>query len=205
MVKINKNQEKILNLFRNNIFLKTSIRELTKKLQSKSYQRIYESVKEFKKENIIKIEKAGQTSLVSLNLSKKTILYLSFLDEEESMSKHIPNYNQLTEIKEITDFLIIITGSYAKDTYNKKSDLDLVIILPDDKDPVKVHDLIENLTMLYTPKIHLYVFKKKDFISMLIDKQENYGKEIFKNHLILKNSQIYYELLKEAINNGFKY
>ena len=39
---------------------------------------------------------------------------------------------------------------------------------------------------------------------MLIEKKESYGKEIFKNHIIIKNAQIYYELINEAIEHGFK-
>ncbi|MCX6748415.1 MAG: hypothetical protein NT076_02320 [Candidatus Pacearchaeota archaeon] len=39
---------------------------------------------------------------------------------------------------------------------------------------------------------------------MLLDKEENYGKEIFKNRLIFRNSNRYYYDLKEAIKNGFR-
>lgn len=82
--------------------------------------------------------------------------------------------------------------------------MDLVIIVPDKEDIVSLQKLIENKTMLLIPKIHLYVFRKKDFIEMLTAKEENYGKEIVKNRIILKNAQIFYELLKEAAENGYK-
>ena len=39
---------------------------------------------------------------------------------------------------------------------------------------------------------------------MLLDTKENYGKEIFKNRLLFRNSRRYYELIKEAIKNGFR-
>ena len=39
---------------------------------------------------------------------------------------------------------------------------------------------------------------------VLLDKEENYGKEIFKNKLLFRNSERYYELIKEAIENGFR-
>ena len=39
---------------------------------------------------------------------------------------------------------------------------------------------------------------------MLKEKSENYGKEIVKNKIILKNARIFYELIKEAIENGYK-
>jgi hypothetical protein len=58
--------------------------------------------------------------------------------------------------------------------------------------------------MLFVPEMHIYVFTKKDFIDMLVDKKENYGKEIFRNNILIKNPQLYYELIFEAIDNGFK-
>ena len=106
-------------------------------------------------------------------------------------------------MKELSRYLVIITGSYAKKEATKNSDLDVVVVV-DNENPLGIQKLLDNLMFLFHPKVHLYVFKAKDFIEMLLSKEENYGKEIFRNHLILKNAYIYYEILKEAIENGFK-
>ena len=82
--------------------------------------------------------------------------------------------------------------------------MDLVVIVPDKENLVAVQKLVENKTMLFVPSVHLYVFRKKDFIEMLNSKEENYGKEIVKNRIMLKNAQIFYELIKEAVENGYK-
>ncbi len=82
--------------------------------------------------------------------------------------------------------------------------MDLVVIVPDKENIVSLQKLIENRTMLLIPNIHLYVFRKKDFIEMLTTKEENYGKEIVKKNIILKNAHIFYELVKEAVENGYK-
>lgn len=201
-MEITKNELKIMDLFRNDIFLKTSIRELTKKLKSKSYQRIHEAVAELVKKNILSSQKIGSTNLISLNLSREAILLASFLDEKEG--NKMTNCQKILAIKEITDYLILVTGSYAKGKQTKTSDMDLVIIIPDKEDVVSVQKLVENKTMLFVPPIHLYVFRKKDFIEMLKDKSGNYGKEIVKNRVMLKNAQIFYELVSEAIDNGYK-
>ncbi|MFH1365374.1 MAG: nucleotidyltransferase domain-containing protein [archaeon] len=199
---LTKNELNILNLFRKDIFFKASIREIMKRIDSKSYQRVYEAIASLEKNHILSSEKIGNTNQICLKMSRNTLLNLSFLDEQEN--ENIPNAQKIIAFKEITDYLIIASGSYAKGHANKKSDLDLVIIIPDKEDVVHIQKLVENLTMLFVPEVHLYVFKKKDFIEMLTEKKENYGKEIFKNHVILKNAQIYYELLTEAIENGFK-
>ncbi|MEK6811180.1 MAG: nucleotidyltransferase domain-containing protein [Nanoarchaeota archaeon] len=199
---ITKNELKILNMFRKNLFLKTSIRDIMKKINSKSYQRVYEAVGSLNVRNVLNLEKIGNTNLISLNMSRETFVILAFLDEQEG--NKIPNYSKIIEIKEISDYLILVTGSYAKGNATKKSDLDLVIIVPDKENVVNIQKLVENMTMLFVPEIHLYVFTKKDFVEMLKDKKVSYGKEIAKNNIILKNAQMYYELLKEAIENGYK-
>ena len=172
------------------------------KIGSKSYQRVYEAVNDLVKKNILALEKIGNTNLISLNLSRESILLLSFLDEKEG--NKAPNYSKILDIKEISDYLILITGSYASGSFNKKSDMDLVIIVPDKEDVVFIQKLVDNKTMLFVPPIHLYIFRKKDFVEMLTDKKENYGKEIVKNKIILKNGQMFYELVKEAIDNEYK-
>jgi len=200
---LTKNQTEILNLFRRNIFLKISILQLAKKLK-KSYQRMYESVKKLEKRKILKIEKLGNTNLISLILSRESILYLSLIDEQEAINSNLPNFNKLMEIKEISQYLILVAGSYAKAKQTKSSDLDLIIVIPNTEKAIEIQRLIENLTLTFHPKVHLFVFNNKDVLEMLLEKKENYGKEIFKSHIILKNAYVYYEILKEAVENGFQ-
>lgn len=201
-MEITKNQLKIIELFRKQLFLKASIRGIMKKIKSKSYQRVYEAVEKLNKKNILVSEKIGNTRLISLSLSRESILTLSFLDEKQGIK--IPNYSEILNIKEISDYLILVTGSYASEKFNKKSDMDLVVIVPDKEDIVSLQKLIENKTMLLIPNIHLYVFRKKDVIEMLTTREENYGKEIVKKNIILKNAHIFYELVKDAVENGYK-
>ena len=51
--------------------------------------------------------------------------------------------------------------------------------------------------------VHLYVFKKSEFLTMLLDKKANYGKEIVKNNLLLFGAENYYKIISEAIEHGF--
>ena len=62
------------------------------------------------KNNIIKSEKIGNSNLISISLNYKSIQLLSYLEEE----KEIPNLEKIASIKEISDYLILVTGSYAK-------------------------------------------------------------------------------------------
>src|SRR3989344_4208282 len=193
-----KNKLEIMNLFRKNIFLKANIREISKRLNKKSYQRIYDAVKELEKEGILKLERVGKSDVVSLELNNKSVLHLSYMDEKEALGK-IPNYDKLMNLKDISNYLLIVTGSYAKGNTTKSSDLDLVIIVPDNQKPIEIQKQVENLTLLFRPKIHLYVLNDKDMIEMLLYKKENYGKEIYRNHLIIKNAHLYYDIMREIL------
>lgn len=199
---LKKNQIEILNLFRKNIFLKLSILQIKKKLKKKSYQRIYDAVKELEKNRTLNSEKIGNTNLISLMLTPNSISQLSFLDEQEAFSKKIPHIKKILGFKEFLDDIIIITGSYAKGKTTEKSDIDLVIMTKEKA--FKKQKLLENLTSLFKPEIHPIVITYKDFIEMLLSEEENYGKEIFKNRLILRNLTRYYQLIKEAIKNGYR-
>lgn len=201
-MEITKNETKIINLFRKNIFLETNIRSLMFMLNSNSYQRIYEATQSLIQKNILMTKKIGNTNSVKLNFSRESIIKLSYLDEMSSIN--LPNYDEIINIKEITNYVVLVTGSYANNTQTKKSDMDLVIIVPDNNDVVSIQRYVENKTMLLIPKIHLIVLRKKDFLDMLTEKTVNYAKEIVNNKLLLKNAQLFYELLEEAIENGYK-
>jgi predicted nucleotidyltransferase len=198
---IAKNQAEILELFRKNIFLSRTIREISIMLK-KSYPGIYDAAVELEKKKVIKMRKAGNAKICELNLSKEAISIMSFLDEQDAFSRDIPKVNKIIEFGELREDIILVTGSYAKGAQTSKSDMDLAVITP--SEPFKKQKLIENMTALFLPKIHPIAISYKDFVKMLIEKEESYGKEIFRNRLVFKNAERYYELIREAADNGFK-
>ena len=90
---------------------------------------------------------------------------------------------------------------YARKKQTKKSDIDIVILV--ENEPEKVYAELTHLCEMSIPQIHLYVFKTKDFLDMLLDNNANYGKEIVKNNLILHGGEAYFRIINEAISNGF--
>ena len=75
-------------------------------------------------------------------MSKETTYILSFIEKEEAFKRKIPNIDKILEFDSFLDDILIVTGSYAKGTQTKKSDLDLVIITKDDV--VQKQKLMEN-------------------------------------------------------------
>ena len=198
---IKKSQLQIMNLFRKNFFLRKTIREISMLLK-KDYPNTYNAIIELEKDGFVKIEKIGKSKVCSIELNKKTISLFSFLDEQESFEMKIPNIDKILEVKEFNEDIILVTGSYVARKQTKASDIDIILIVKEKA--FEKQKLLENITSLMIPKVHALVFSYKDFVDMLLDKKPNLGKEIFNKRLIFKNTVKYYNLIKEAIEHGFR-
>ena len=190
-----------MNLFRKNMFLKKTIREISMLLK-KDYPNTYNAVIELEKEGFLQIEKIGKSKLCSVEINQKIISLFSFLDEQESFETNIPNINKILDFKEFNEDIILVTGSYVLGKQTKTSDIDLILIVKEKA--FEKQKLLENVSSLMIPKVHALVFTYKDFMDMLLDKKPNLGKEIFKKRLIFKNTTKYYNLINEAIEHGFR-
>ena len=60
---------------------------------------------------------------------------------------------------------------------------------------VKLKSLIE---------LDLHIITTTEFLEMLKNKEENLGKQIARKHLAIHNQRIFYDLINEGMNNGFR-
>jgi len=182
----------------------SGIQKISKK-KSKGY--IYNEIKRLIENKLIKFNKIGKRTIL-YNIELNTAFaqqYWGFLKEYNSWNTNRFNFKIIENIKNkmpTAFFTLIVTGSYAKATFTKNSDLDVVII--SDIEPKLIYSELKYESETSIPKIHLYAFTSKQFLDMLFDKKENYGKEIARNNLIFYGGAPYYSLLAEAISNGFK-
>ena len=173
---------------------------------SKSESYTYNSLKSFVKEGILTKDKRGGVAFYKIADSPKAISFLSMAAEYKAWNrKGIPINNIIEVIKKakINFLTLVITGSYVKRKQTAKSDLDLVLIVPNDVK--KVTARLKQFCELSIPEIHLYVFTDDEFKLMLLDEKHNYGKEIVKNSLIFYGAEAYYKIMFEAMKNGFTY
>jgi len=204
---LTKEEIKVMELFRKDLFRDYTIREIMKNISKKSYSWTFKLVKKLNKLRILNIKKRGYSNLCSLNLNNNlTLIYLSLLEWFNTNSKKLPmeNIYELINSISLSYFTFIITGSYADGNATKKSDLDIVILVEDKINTKKILTILKNKGELMIPEVHPYVFTKSEFLKMLLNDEKNYGKMIFKNRLIIFGAENYYLILKEAIKNGFK-
>jgi predicted nucleotidyltransferase len=197
---------KLVEFFSENLTKNYATNEVVKKLNKKSYNWVFYALKKILNLGILNCERKNSSSFYSLNLRNPlTLSYLSLI-ENTKINPSLPHKNILKLIESIPlrYFSFIITGSYSSGNAKKNSDLDVVVLVEKKNDCKEVLNILSNQGDLMIPKVHPFVFSKQEFLKMLLNKNENYGKEIYKNHIILFGAENFYSILREAIENGFK-
>jgi len=168
-----------------------SIREISRAI-SLDYKNTYTIIN---KSTIISKDKIGNTNLIKLNISPNEDI---FSTENKRTLELIKKHKKIELIKQDIEsvnypFIIsLIFGSYSKGTENNNSDIDLCIICDNTE---KVKEIASKLNLLPF-KIEIHDFTTKEFFSMLETTQNNVGKEIVKNNIILFGIENYYNLVK---------
>lgn len=186
---------------------KRTFKEIKKLCNKTSESYVYQVLKKYVKEALLSEEKAGNVTLYSLNLiNTKTQVYAGFIAEYIAWNtKHIPFdvINKVIVKLPTPYYTFIVTGSYARNKQKNTSDIDIVVIIDDNEETKRISAEINFTCELSIPKGHPYVFKKSEFLEMLINDEANYGKEIAMNNLIICGGSEYYHIMQEAIKNGF--
>ena len=197
---------RILDIFVKNPTITYLFGEVKDYISSKSESYTYNSLKSFVKDGILDKEKRGGLGIYKTANTSKAISFLSMVAEYKAWNKKnipIDSIHELVKKININFFVLLITGSYAKGKQTSKSDVDMVLLVPNDAK--KISARLRHFCEMNIPQIHLYVFTDDEFKQMLLDEKYNYGKEIVKNNLIFYGAEAYYKILFEAMKNGFSY
>ena len=200
---LTKDEIAIIGVFRKALFESYTIRDIMKKTGKKTYPWTFDAVMKLANIGVIKMETKGKAKLCSVDLYNQVALsYLSLLDELEANSKKIPHLDEILGCIQTSFFVLLIGGSYASGEQTKKSDLDICVIVDDTLKTKSIENFHANKLMV--PQLHPFVFKKKEFLEMLLNKEANYGKLLFKKHLIAFGAKNYYIMIREAAEHGFR-
>ena len=192
-------------------FLKKPYQELTYKeikdySKEKSNSIIQKAVVKFLAENLVKKREVGNIILYVVNLDNSTVFsYFEILIKEK-----IPNLvkNSLKIIREelsnIEFLSFVIFGSYVEGKQKEKSDLDIAIFVNSVEDKKNCELSMKSAELKSILQIDSHIITKDEMLQMLKDKHENLGKQIAYKHLAIHNPAIFYSILQEGMNNGFK-
>lgn len=201
---ITKFQLTLLEYFKENLFREINKSEIKKKLNITSESMLHTALNELITLNLIELKKYGRNNYYKTTFNLLELGYFGLIDKTRflKLSENIQKpIKDILELNTKFDFILIIFGSYTKNKQTRTSDLDIALIIDNKKN---IESYIERIKLKSLVELDLNLFSKEDFIKMLTNSEFNLGKEIIKSSIILNNNECYYNLIKEAIKNGYK-
>lgn len=197
---------RLLEVWRKNPFRELSIAEIMEELNKETKTWVFNALKLLVGNNILKSARKANLDIYTLNLENPLSLqFLQYLEAQNNL-----NFSQLKVISEIIEKIpikncsIAVFGSYAEDKQRKNSDLDICIFVENKESEKKIKPYVNEIKLNYPVKIDDHYVTFKDFVEMLLQEEENLAKQIFIKRRLFYNSEVYYQLLKEAKKNGFR-
>ena len=186
---LTKQQLAILSVFQKDIFASLTFKQIKEQSKQKSNNIVQIALKEFKEQDLLKMEVTGDVTTNSLNMDNNlTLSYLNLINELEISTKKFPK-EILAEIrkrisKQTEFFILIVFGSYAKNKATEKSDLDITVIVESEQTKKEIAPSLETVKRREIKPIDYHIFTRNEFLEMLKAEYENVGKQIYKNHII---------------------
>jgi len=198
---LTKNDLKITEFLIRNPQGKFSIREIARRIKI-DYKLAHNSMKRLTEKKIIIKTKYGKTELSGINLKEAAddLIQVEKMRAKKFLEKHIGIKIIVKEVKEEIKnpyYTLILFGSYAKGKQHQKSDLDLLIIVPEQESINQTETTVHSVTSIKPIEIHTLIITAKDFQEMLSSKEKlNVAKEVLSNHIIFHGVEAYYKMVE---------
>lgn len=195
---LTKTQLKIISYLLDNQEKPLGIRELGREI-STVYYLVQRNIQQLQKRKIISLQKAGKTSIISLH-PEADPAYLIEAEKfkREFFYKKYPNIKiilkKIIEQAKSCFFVMLVFGSYTKRP-RKDSDLDIMIVVPNQKNIKKIESAIASTARTSAVKIHETIATEKSFLAMLQKKELNVVLQAKERHILIYGSENYYKLL----------
>lgn len=179
----------IINLLWKNQDIAMTINEIAKHLNG-TYSYINRVVLRLVKENSIVKKTVGHAFQCSLNKASEKTKALLILSEVSKKEEYFQKHEKLALL--FTDFQkelpstivsIVLFGSYAKETFSKESDIDLLVLT---NYPTDITRFVRKIHILHGKTISPLIFTQEEFQQR---KNEPVIKEIIKNHIIIQGAE----------------
>jgi len=203
-------QDKILRLFYDDVYAEFTINELATKTDI-SYSYVHRQVEELKDKGILIVTQHTNRRYCKPNYNNPEVR-VGFVKISDQIAKDFLKKRDkiffiaeklISILPKKTDFnllSVVLFGSMAKGTDFKKSDMDLFILVPSKTKYDEIVDMeCAALSKGFGVEINPIISEPSNLLTMLKDKEENVGKEIIKNKIILFGAEKFWELVLEVI------
>ena len=199
-------QIKIFEAFLMRPYKEITYKEIKDYSKEKSNSVIQKAITKFLLEELVIKRKVGNIILYSLNLENSmSLAYFDILiNQRLTKSVKICIKNIKKEIDGINFMSIVIFGSYAQGKQTEKSDLDVALFVNSEDDKRNCKLAMKSAELKSIINLDAHIITKDEMLQMLKEKYENLAKQIIVKHLAIHNPAIFYSMVKEGIDNGFK-
>ncbi len=166
-----------------------------------AYPQTYNNVQDLVHQQIFKTEKVPPAQIVSIHPEAPIDVLITV--ETKRKEKFLEKYTWvkllLKDLLSYTSdyfFIFAVFGSYAKGLETKKSDLDILLIIPSKES----EGIFENaIRKIYAPvKKSPIIVTSDEFMEMIKSNKFNVGTEAKKHHVILYGAEQWYALIRKA-------
>ena len=197
---------RLLKVWKKNPFSEFSISEIMKASGKNTKPWVFNALKLLAREKLLTSKRKGNLDIYRLNIENPLLVQtLQFIEAQESLG--FPKLGLIAEaIAKIPrkDYCMIVFGSYAESKQKKDSDLDICMLVESEKIGNAIKPYLNEVKLNHPINVDEHYITFDDFVKMLLRKEENIGKQIFRKHILFFNSDIYYRLIREAYENGFR-
>lgn len=177
------------------------VRQISKNIR-KDYKITYDTTKRLAAQGILRIERKANLAICRLNV-RDNVQFLSFIEalRLEHFLKHKPGLRviiaQLLPKVGLAYFTAILFGSHLKGTASKRSDLDVLFIIPGRSAEKMVSNAVASVERTTPIGIHEVVLTGEEFAGLLRESKPNVAKEALENHIIAYGAEAFYRILAE--------
>jgi len=199
-------QIRIFEAFLRKPYKEFTYKEIKEFSKEKSNSIIQKSIVKFVSDDLIKKKEVGNIIIYSINLDNSSVFAYFDILIKEKISNPVKSSLKIIreELINIQFISIVIFGSYAEGKQKEKSDLDIAIFVNSIEDKRNCELAMKSAELKSILLLDIHIITKDEMLQMLKDKHENLGKQIAYKHIAVQNPIIFYSILQEGINNGFK-
>ena len=200
---LSKTSIEILSFLNSKIRESFTVRQISEGI-GKDYKITYTMTMRLADQKYINAEKKPPVTYCRLNLKGNTSLltYIEGIRASRFFQKHKDIellINDLTSKINSPFFTIILFGSYVKQTASAKSDLDIIIIIPERSFEREIEVAVGSIQHVSPIGIHETILTNSEFMELLKQKKPNVAWEAIDNRIVPYGAETLLRMLEEML------
>jgi len=200
-------QLKIFEVFAQKPFAEHTRNSIKSESKIKSNNMLAATLNRLKIEAVLNERNIGRSGILTLNLDIDRSFHYIALCNDKRMNKMMRMSLRWLK-RELADdtpfYSIVVFGSYAVNKQKQESDIDIAIFIENEEKRKQIEASANSAKLKILIEADIYVIPQSEMIEMLTNKEENLGKQIARKHFAVHNHQIFYDIIKEGMNHGFR-